>query len=1106
MLAQELQCGRRGCVMADRGALGRRLGWIALAIVPPSILSAAFLEWIQSHPLRAITVAASYELVIAGATFAGDVAGELRRRWRDRVVDRLDHTLRRRLSRYSRRYREFLLSSLRFIDLKGLATIGYYTPELDAVFVDVTLALRAPHQVSGDVLADVPAEVSERRSIQDFLDQPRPVVLAVIGAPGSGKTTLLRYTARQACKPGGWRGKVPLLLSLRDHVTTVVAEPHSTLPEVVRGTLGRYAAEEPPGWFDQQLKDGRCLVLLDGLDEVARQGDRRCMVDWVDRQIKQYPGNDYVITSRPHGYHTTPLDGATVLQVRRFTDEQVRRFVHGWYLAVERHSTGTDDEGVQDRAEFEAEDLLKRLRDTPALHDLTVNPLLLTMVANVHRYRGGLPGSRADLYAEICQVLLWRRLEAKKLQAELRGEQKEVLLRELAFTMMRRRVRDLTRTEVLRIIGLSLPKVSTAVTAEGFLSDVATSGLLIERENDVYAFAHQTFQEYLAAAHIREKGRKSVLAAAVGDPWWREATLLYVARADAGPIVEACLAAGSVAALALAFDCANQASELAPLLRTRLDALLTDAGNPTIRPERRRLMAAVTVTRQLRDRVRVADSGGHVSLRPIPKGVYQLFLDGLQARGETRTPDGADPASSSTADEPAVGVRGSDAVAFLAWLNDLVGSEVIYRLPTRAEIDHLAAHRPRDEFQLSVWLAPNGDEPELWTPPGSSHPHAIDRAILRQHLTTDLEDSSLLVALLLTRSRILLLNLAHAIDLMRDRALALDRAFALHAPRVRDRSRALDEVLDRARARALGLARELALEKLLEPDLHYVRALALDLAPALPQERDHVPDRAHAIAPALEPGRARELARTIDFDRTLDLAETLNVILDRDLSRASESARTVNPDGTLAVGGGLVLQGELTRGIDLVRALGLDLDLNLGLALGQDLNVVFGNALAQLLSDILGPQVPFHEHSATAAFQARVAGKLLDLSAIPATAHVVSLDRLADQVRSARSKLIQRLPVEQPPQGLAVPWALEVANRLERTAVPIFTRQQRLDPATAAAIRLPALCLAAEAHELCGSKADPTDTFHDIARGITLLERRHNGQLPPTETIHPALG
>ena len=112
--------------------------------------------------------------------------------------------------------------------------------------------------------------------------------------------------------------------------------------------------------------------------------------------IRQYPGNNYVITSRPQGYRSATIESAGVLQVRGFTTEQVSRFVHGWYLAVERHSTGAVGEDITIRARGEADDLLQRLDHAPALYDLTVNPLLHTMIANMHRYRGASPGSRPE--------------------------------------------------------------------------------------------------------------------------------------------------------------------------------------------------------------------------------------------------------------------------------------------------------------------------------------------------------------------------------------------------------------------------------------------------------------------------------------------------------------------------------------------------------------------------------------------------------------------------------------------------------------------------------------------------------------------------------------
>ena len=80
--------------------------------------------------------------------------------------------------------------------------------------------------------------------------------------------------------------------------------------------------------------------------------------------------------------------------------------------------------------------------------------------------------------------------------------------------------------------------------------------------------------------------------------------------------MKACLAADTVTALALAFDCADQESEFNTDLRGRLDDLLAAAVGPDPDPERRRLIAGVLLTRHLRQRIRAAD-GTHICTRPI---------------------------------------------------------------------------------------------------------------------------------------------------------------------------------------------------------------------------------------------------------------------------------------------------------------------------------------------------------------------------------------------------------------------------------------------------------------------------------------------------------
>jgi hypothetical protein len=149
------------------------------------------------------------------------------------------------------------------------------------------------------------------------------------------------------------------------------------------------------------LRRGRCLVLLDGLDEVAGPDDRLAVADWVERQMAAHPGNHFVITARPNGLPGPLTDRADVFVTRPFTADQIQLFLEQWYLAAERHATGaagsTAQRAVRVRGRESAARLTSLLRQHPALYNLAVNPLLLTMIATAHRYRGALPGSRADL-------------------------------------------------------------------------------------------------------------------------------------------------------------------------------------------------------------------------------------------------------------------------------------------------------------------------------------------------------------------------------------------------------------------------------------------------------------------------------------------------------------------------------------------------------------------------------------------------------------------------------------------------------------------------------------------------------------------------------------
>ncbi|MBT2229240.1 NACHT domain-containing NTPase [Nonomuraea sp. NEAU-A123] len=1007
--------------------IGKLVRWSLAAIVPPSVAIAGWGPQIWDNPVVTGILLALYEGLLALGLFAGKILGEVAGRWRQRIVDSADRAVGRRVSRFDKRYRESLLGSLRYIDLKGLPTIGYYTPELDEVFIDVSLAYRAPREVRQDVLAQLPAEVIDRHSIGEFLDRRRPVVLAIVGVPGSGKSTLLRHTAQQICRAGrGRRRSVPILLYLRDHAAEIIAAPQVTLPQLVRNTV-EPGVKEPAGWFEEKLRDGECVVMLDGLDEVAGQEDRRGVADWVEAQIRRYPKNDYAITSRPRGYLSARIDGATVLQVCSFTDEQIGRFVRSWYAAVEKRGDGTPAADVRRLAEAAADDLLDRLNRTPELYELTINPLLLTMIANVHRHPGSLPESRERLYSEICQVMLWRRHKAKDIPLELSGDKKEVLLRRVALAMMRRGVRDLPGTAVLAEIRPALRRMATKLTAEDFLCDVRSNGLLIEREGDVYSFAHHTFQEYLAAAHIRDKGRPDVLVGAVDDVWWRETTLLYAARSDADPIVAACLSSGTVTALSLAFDCAVEGSELDPALRERLDRLLGSAFTPQADPERRRLMAGVLVARHLRHLTRTGD-GGRVCGRPITAGIYWLYVR------DTRAPEPDGPARveplvhGQCGDDPITGVRARDAAAFVHWVNGVTGNEPGYRLPTLGQIENPAVQRALNPGPplLSAWSEP-GDYrcPVLWTPPGAGDPYAIDAATLIRHVNDDVRRSMrTFVRLLLLRAIVSARVLRRGLDLVPVFDPALDH--------VRDHAFDLSRTVDHVRGLgdAFGIAHPAGLDQM-EADLR-------ELSRCL----DHERERAHGLADAL--------AASFSHARTAHSSDALDPMLEPEL--------------------------------------GLDHAPGLDHAFDRSLDRVMGRALSHALARVL------RLNPAPADWPAEFSRAFIEQAGLPAGPYVVPPDTLRDRLRTADKALRSLLgPLNEGP------WAHRIADGLRKTAAPVFGRRERLTSGPATTMRLAALCLAAEAGTRGANEL--AVAFRELAAGITLLERRSHGELPPTETI-----
>ena len=242
--------------------------------------------------------------------------------------------------------------------------------------------------------------------------------LLIVGEPGAGKSTLLRWLAVTFAQgrqrepnrlgPSADANRLPVLVELGRLPDHYLKPEGGETPNWIQ-FLPEYLTTEmaftntPPQLLTRALADGRCLLLFDGLDEVADRQARSRLARSLVELARLFPGNRVIIGSRPAG--VSEGEGALRpqfqrCQIERFTPEDVQRFFRFWY-ALDR---GLTPEQQRDAADT----LYARVQATPATLQLATTPLLPTILVLIWRNEGDLPERRVELYERCCRVLIER--------------------------------------------------------------------------------------------------------------------------------------------------------------------------------------------------------------------------------------------------------------------------------------------------------------------------------------------------------------------------------------------------------------------------------------------------------------------------------------------------------------------------------------------------------------------------------------------------------------------------------------------------------------------------------------------------------------------------
>ncbi len=381
--------------------------------------------------------------------------------------------------------------------------------------------------------------LEEIRSIEleNFFDFGNKIVL--VGGAGFGKSTTLNYLF---CNYESLYGVTALKLKidLKEYAKDIGEKKRSLLWCITNEFSKRIrhtslSFEDLQSIVASNLNNGKCLVILDALDEIPTQAIRNKVRDEIANFSTIYYLNRFVISTREVGYLRNRFNETFLhIRINQFNSTQIKDYSRNWYFSYYEELDNFDEFWEKFKVETE------RAR----CENLIRNPIILILALVIFDVEKNLPTKRIEFYQKCIETFLTER-ENRKAAIVLSEKAKSILAMNLTVP----KIAHYKFERINSNVGykFSYDELNNAVMSSIDVSDEINwimsvkeySAYLVERtelikevDEETLDFSHKTFYEYFLAFYfskvLENKELVHLLKKWIGDSNYDELARLIV--------------------------------------------------------------------------------------------------------------------------------------------------------------------------------------------------------------------------------------------------------------------------------------------------------------------------------------------------------------------------------------------------------------------------------------------------------------------------------------------------------------------------------------------------------------------------------------------------